>query len=228
MKNPSMKRSTSDSISFHSVPFEDIAKDDYHLDLTLDASSKENKENTEEKQKLRDVDFIIEQNLRTLYESAHESGKDQMQVRLETKPVAAHLLNMFCFPFLSRNQLKSDPSLKGRYLEMLELMTHSPREALPHFHHMVADFEESGRMESTVISQVVLSCDELFWVKNLQTGAIVQGHEDEKFRPVYHLVRMEMVVETHPSKKGFLPFKNTPGNWQITDIDDLLGGNLIL
>lgn len=223
-----MKISSSDSLSFRPVPFEDIAKDDYHLDLTLDTSGKEDKDDTDEKRKLRDIDFMVERNLRTLYESAHESGKDQMQVRLETKPVDAHLLNLFCFPFLSRNQLKSNPSLKGRYLEMLELMTHSPREALPHFHHMVADFQESGRMESTVICQVMLSCDELFWVKNLQTGAIVQGHEDGKFRPVYHLVRMEMVVEVHPSKKGFLPFKMTPGNWQITDIDDLLGGNLII
>ena len=130
-----MKISSSDSLSFRPVPFEDIAKDDYHLDLTLDTSGKEDKDDTDEKRKLRDIDFMVERNLRTLYESAHESGKDQMQVRLETKPVDAHLLNLFCFPFLSRNQLKSNPSLKGRYLEMLELMTHSPREALPHFQH---------------------------------------------------------------------------------------------
>jgi hypothetical protein len=92
----------------------------------------------------------------------------------------------------------------------------------------MAEFQRRGVTESTVICQVLVSCDEIFWVKDLATGTIIQGHEDGQIRKVWHLVRMEMVVETHPAKGPILPFKQKQGNWQLTDIDDLLEGNLVI
>jgi hypothetical protein len=65
-------------------------------------------------------------------------------------------------------------------------------------------------------------------VKDLSTGAILQGSEDEKFRKVFHLVRFEMVVDTIPRTHPIVPFEMVPRNWQITDIDDHLEGNLML
>ena len=58
--------------------------------------------------------------------------------------------------------------------------------------------------------------------------AIIQGQQLDKPRKVFHLVRMEMVVESFVKDSGIFPFRNEQGNWQITDIDDLLEGNLML
>ena len=107
-------------------------------------------------------------------------------------------------------------------------MMDSPRDAFPIYQELIADMQEQGFAESTVICQVLVSCDELFWVKDLSTGTIVQGYEDEKFRRVLHLVRMEMVVSTRPRQNPIIPFSMEQGNWQITDIDDHLDGNLMI
>ena len=74
----------------------------------------------------------------------------------------------------------------------------------------------------------MVECDEIFCVKDLSTGVTIQGDDDGKVRRVWHLVRFEMIVETFPNNGGFLPFQHKQGNWQISDIDDLLDGNLII
>jgi hypothetical protein len=109
-------------------------------------------------------------------------------------------------------------------------------------------------MSSTVICQVLIECDEVFWVKDLSTGAILQGGGQEEediptittitttssmssssssskapFRRVVHLVRFEMVVDVMDAPHHWiLPFDMKLGRWQITDIDDHLKGNLLL
>ena len=210
------------------VPFDNIVKEDYHLDFSLPHAKDDLDRQNDKLLSSGAIDFMVESKLQSLYESAHENGKDKILVKLETKPNKADILNLFCFPFLSRKRLKADPSLLHRYRRMLGYMVTSPNEARPLFRQMVAEFQESGLTESTVISQVLLLCDECFAVKDVATGAVIQGHEDGKFRQVYHLVRMEMVVETRPNARGLSRFSSTPGNWQITDIDDLLEGNLLL
>jgi hypothetical protein len=93
---------------------------------------------------------------------------------------------------------------------------------------MLEEFRKSKVMESTVICQVLIHCDEIFCVKDAETGRLLQGHADEKFRRVVHLVRFEQTVTTHwTDSGGILPFRVEPGEWQITDIDDLLEGNLL-
>lgn len=173
---------------------------------------------------------MVEGKLQSLFESAYNSGKDQFQIRLECRPSGtAHMVNLFVFPFLSRELLEIQPELRDRYQKMLQLMVIAPREALPMYHHFVQDFEARGYTDNTVIAQVLVPCDEIFWVKDLASGEIVQGQQDESNpRRVLHLVRMEMVVKTEPAEGLFLNFKHSQGSWQITDIDDLLGGNLII
>ena len=104
-------------------------------------------------------------------------------------------------------------------------------------------------MSSTVICQVLIECDEVFWVKDLSTGAMLQGGWQEEdiptitttttttpssssnapFRRVVHLVRFEMVVDVMDAPhRWILPFDMKLGRWQITDIDDHLKGNLLL
>lgn len=170
---------------------------------------------------------MVEEKLRVLFQSAREYGKDQIQVRLDCKPRNAHMINLFVFPFLSRNLLKREAEIKDKYLQFLDLMGTNPREAMPIYNGFVSEFAERGYTENTVIAQVLITCDEVFWVKDLETGRVIQGVKDETPRTVCHLVRMEMVVRSTPSD-GFLPFRHEQGNWQLTDIDDLLDGNLLL
>lgn len=175
-----------------------------------------------------EVEFMMERRLRSLFESAHESGKDQIQIRLQTKPTGARIVSLFCFPFITRKELEKDPSFKGRYMEMLELAFQSPRDAFPMLQDMVAGFAARGHIENTVICQVLVQCDEIFVVKDLASGATIQGHEDEEVRQVWHLVRLEKEIESYPARKGWFPLSNKQGNWKITDIDDLLDGNQLL
>jgi hypothetical protein len=108
-------------------------------------------------------------------------------------------------------------------------MAVSAQNAIPIYKDLILNsYQDQGYVESTVICQVLVECDEVFRVKDLSTGATIQGYDDEKFRKVWHLVRMETVVETHPANGIIIPFEHRQGNWQITDIDDLLDGNLII
>ena len=177
---------------------------------------------------LDNTDSMVEQSLRKLYQSAHEFGKHQLQVRLECRPTHARIQHLFVFPLLSRNAIQRKPALKKQYRQLLEVSAVAPREAVPIYQELVMQMLERGTGESTVICQVLIECEEIFWVKDLATGTVLQGYEDEKFRKVFHLVRFEMVAETRFPKNRIIPLEMIPGSWQITDIDDLLEGNLIL
>jgi hypothetical protein len=66
-------------------------------------------------------------------------------------------------------------------------------------------------------------------VKDVRTGEIVQGMEDdEDEEEVVHLVRFEVVTDR--KKKDNNNNNNTGerdiGSWKIIDVDDLLDGNV--
>lgn len=199
--------------------------------LTFDYKAKAENAETEDVDSstiVDDTNFMVEQKLRTLYQSAHEFGKHQIQVRLDCRPTRARIQNLFVFPFLSRPMLKRNPGLKEQYQQLLDVLEVHPREAIPIYRELVEEMQNHGNAESTVICQVLLECDEVFWVKDLSTGVLLQGRDDDEFRKVFHLVRFEMVVQTIPRRHPIVPFRMVPGNWQITDIDDHLDGNLML
>ena len=175
------------------------------------------------------VDFMMEGRLRQLFQSAHMSGKNQIQIRLQTTPVNSQIVSLFCFPLLCRKILQDEPNFKDRYFEFLSSVSHSPLDGFPIFQKILEDymFKNDGKISSTVVCQVMVLCDEIFWVKDIESGATIQGFEDGAVRKVWHLVRMEMIVEARQAK-GFFPISLSQGNWQITDIDDMLDGNLIL
>src|SRR6056300_274913 len=139
---------------------------------------------------------MVEDNLRSLFQDAREYGKDQIQVRLDCKPKSAHFVNLFVFPFLSRNLLRLQPEIKDKYGQLLDFMGTNPRDAMPIYNEFVAEFGERQWTEHTVIAQVLVPCEEVFWVKDLQTDAVIQGVHSETPRTVSHLVRMEMVVRS--------------------------------
>jgi hypothetical protein len=177
---------------------------------------------------VNDTDSMVQEQLRTLYQSAREFGKHQLQVRLDCRPTDARMESLFVFPFLSRAALKSTPRLREHYQQLLNVMMESPRDSVPLWHELLDQVKQTpGGMGSTVICQVLVECDEVFWVKDLATGTILQGKEEDELRNVVHLVRFEMVVETIPVPH-LIPFEMKQGTWQMTDIDDHLKGNLLL
>jgi hypothetical protein len=212
------------------VPFDSISK---HGQLDFESGTSRDDTSPDERAHMPlnadQVEYMVEEKLRSLFESAREHGKEQMQVKLECKPTGTpHMVNLFVFPFLSRSLLGQQSNLREQYQRMLELMVTSPKEALPMYHDFVQDFQTRGYTENTVIAQVLVPCEEVFWVKDSATGTLIQGVEGDTPRNVVHLVRMEMVVRTTPANRPILPIQHEQGNWQITDIDDLLGGNLII
>jgi hypothetical protein len=182
------------------------------------------------------VETLVHPNLLKLYLSTREFGSESLRVRLEIKPTdeTAILVNLFTFPFLSRSNNKQR---EKKYNLLLDSIAAShgyswdglSNDAMQTVHEFMEEFRKSKVMESTVICQVLIHCDEIFCVKDAETGRLLQGHADEKFRRVVHLVRFEQTVTTHwTDSGGILPFRVEPGEWQITDIDDLLEGNLLL
>ena len=198
---------------------------------------------------------MVQYKLKQLYQSAHEFGKHQLQVRLDCRPTSAKMQSLFVFPFISRASLKALPQLRDKYHALLQTMSESPHDSIPLWQEILRDLDarrplyissdddddDGWRMPSTVICQVLLECDEIFWVKDLATGTILQGglpppSEEEdggtsssSFRRVVHLVRFEMVVDVTKRRRNWiLPFDMKLGRWQITDIDDHLKGNLLL
>jgi hypothetical protein len=84
------------------------------------------------------------------------------------------------------------------------------------------ELERSGKLESTVEIQVVVICRESFCVKDRITGAVVQGTADGAVQLVSHLVRLEATAIQEITKDSSTA-RTYYTNWQITDIDDLLG-----
>ena len=76
-------------------------------------------------------------------------------------------------------------------------------------------------MQMTIVAQVAVQCDEVFVVRDVDTGDVVQGDPSEGVNDVTHLVRFEVVVDMD-GQTGEIEI----GSWQITDWDDLLDGNI--
>ncbi len=186
----------------------------------------------------------MEKKLRKLYEASHEFGKDQMKIVLQTEPVHFELVSLLFIPYITRQAVNDAPSLKHSFRNMfrqvekkrLDSETGQPinfvqlvREAFRIFEeyansraHFNPD-EGYAEMDSTVIAQVLITCDEVFSVTDVETRMIMQGNG--KQQRVFHLVRLEVPVKEHISQDGGKPLFEI-GSWQIVDWDDLEDGNI--
>jgi hypothetical protein len=172
----------------------------------------------------------MEKKLISLYQSTKDNyfltaDDKETELYLQTVVSDAELVSLYSIPYISRSNVKDDPTLLEFYRNMLEKPSMNRAPDLNKLRH---EHLETGIMESTVIAQVLVECFEIFYVKDVASGAILQGQDDvtRPARPVSHLVRMEMTVKTNKNASG--SFRNVHGNWIITDIDDLLDGNLIV
>jgi hypothetical protein len=233
----------------YNVPFESIVIQDGEFDVdfqhTIQTSGKEYANagetviDTSEESKIN-VDDMIEENLKELYQSAHACGRQNLQIRLRTKPVGAKFISCFWIPYLTRQEVKTKPAMRRCFQniraqiesELDKLESPSTMDAyklimreLEEFSkRQTTDYEHYSTVESTVIALIQVDCDEVFSVIDLETQQLLQGHADQKVRRAQHVVRLEQVTkwimhDTH----GFYVER---GRWQITDWDDLLDGNV--
>ena len=174
---------------------------------------------------------IFEQKAIDLYNSSvneigNRSEKERFELCLKMIPRDFKFVTLYAIPYLSRRNAKSDPELLTFYGKMLK--EESSKRA-PYLSKLRQDhLENNGYMESTIIAQCLVWCDELFYVKNLSTGEIIQGKDSStEMQRTPHLVRMERTVVTKKDQATG-KFDNLQEDWIITDIDDLLGGNLVI
>jgi hypothetical protein len=163
-----------------------------------------------------DVNEMMIEPLRKLYESAHQSGRDQLIIRLQTKPVYAAIYNLMCIPYVSREVALKNPE-RLQQTRRVKFGQEGMRTVLDNLEH---DLDEKGKLETTVEMQVLISCLESFQVLDRETGAVLQGSADGLLREVTHLVRFE-TTSVQEIKDGRA--QNYYTNWKITDIDDMLG-----
>jgi hypothetical protein len=195
-------------------------------DETVAHNTDDKSEETEESSNVssQGLDGMFHHKLRKLYESAHQSGKDQLRIRLEMNPTGRCILyNLFCFPFLTRKMVEGDSvlrSLLGGLVVDGVFRADYPVVNSIYQHILPSDDQVPEYVTTTVEMQVLIECDEVFQVIDTKTGAVLQGTPDGLVQRVVHLARFEVDVKTF----GFWWLsKNEIGNWQLTDIDDLLG-----
>jgi hypothetical protein len=196
-----------------------------------------------------------------------EHSKEDIEVRLLMEPYQSELISLYSIPYMSRKLADDDPNYLIFYRNMLSKPS---RERTPDLSLLRAEYlDEQGRMESTIIAQVLVWCHEIFYVKHLPSGRILQGQEimysgcsqltDEKDgleessassdndtssssnnnnnnnksqnyqvrQQIPHLIRMEKTVVTFKDAMTGA-YVNSQGDWIITDIDDVLGGNFVV
>jgi hypothetical protein len=167
-----------------------------------------------------DVEAMLSQPLRRLYQAAHDSGRDQLLIRLQMEPVDAGLYAFLYIPGLSRVGSERNPDLlqKARLLLASSGAGAAGVPSVQEFvrgvaRHLEREFQRHGKFHTTVEVQVLVECREIFQVVDRETGVVLQGSPDGAVRNVVHLVRLEATVE-YPHQRNY--------NWIITDIDDLL------
>ena len=231
----------------YTAPLERIANDDGDFDVdfhhtTRAHSTTKTDDDHAIDEKTLNIDDMLEESLKELYQSAHESGRENIQITLRSKPVSAHFISCFWVPYLTRQQVKEKPNLKRTFQKMqstvdqklvnMEKATPTSIDVLRLVFKELDDFskrqtinhEHYSCVESTVVALVQVECDEIFSVVDLNTDTVLQGHADHKIRRVSHVVRLEQVVNwvMHDTRGFFVE----NGMWQITDWDDLLHGNI--
>ncbi|OEU06983.1 hypothetical protein FRACYDRAFT_252615 [Fragilariopsis cylindrus CCMP1102] len=170
------------------------------------------------------LERMMEPKLAKLFNAAREFGKDSLQVKLESQ----HLQKYKRMITLISEGEDEEGSRAGEGMQL-------SRELMIDFRNT-----KKGYCENTVIVQVLIPCNETFYVKDINndndndnnddeaTSNIIQGTMNR--RKVIHLVRFEQVTKTYiiNNGRGLFPFRHELGEWQITDIDDLCNGNLLL
>lgn len=181
---------------------------------------------------------MLQQSLRNLYQSARQhTHPNKINIVLRTQPQSAVIESMFPVFGLSRSLVQNHPNLRHAYRNIAKEIQRKENEVgkkldpiqvgkiiMNGFLTLMdqsAKLSTDGKGVITIIAQVSIKCHEIFCVKDVDSGEMLQG--DGQARDVMHLVRFEIVLKEN-FEKG--PWDMEIGRWQITDWDDLLEGNV--
>ncbi len=189
-----------------------------------------------------ECNHMLEPALISLYCSAHTSCKHKLQIKLQSKPKFAQVQSLFLVPFLTRAEVEDNVALKHSFRNIAKTLDRESNEVGRELSYYEIGNKVSEKLDDmsasqmkrrrkagldgdvvqmTIISQVSIQCDELFVVRDTDTGDIVQGNTNEGFEEVTHLVRFETVINLNMETR-----ETEILGWQITDWDDLLDGNI--
>ncbi|KAL7483789.1 hypothetical protein ACHAW6_009436 [Cyclotella cf. meneghiniana] len=219
-------------------PLKEKASDDTKNSIETDSEKPYDEE--------QEQNAMLEQSLRKLYQSARRhSHPSKINILLRTQPQSASIESMFPIYGLSRTLVRNHPNLRHSYRNLAMNMQRKQREAMAEGRRLSpieigryttnglyellkrsAKLSSDGMGVITIIAQVSIRCREIFCVKDVESGEILQGHGDGRERDVTHLVRFEIVVKDPPEPMADGDWGMVIGRWQITDWDDLLDGNV--
>jgi hypothetical protein len=212
----------------YNLPYNEVCKSDkiefnYSSEDKDESATTETSINSSNDEFVPNIDSMLDRPLRQLYENAHKSGRNQLQIKLTIEPKSAHLNSLFGMPYLSRRDAEDDPEGFAKIKRYSRQPDSSAFYEANEYIHSALERRDYDSLDTTVDAQVIVTCDESFQVIDRATGVVLQGSEDGAVRQVDHLVRFETTVTTRiPETFPYIP-KNTIGSWIITDIDDLLG-----
>ena len=186
------------------------------------------------------VQSMLEEKLISLYQPIPQlkekdgddhSTKQPYQITFCLKPIASRLESIFMVPSLTRDDVNNNPSLKGAYTAIDKAW--KEQKSMDNMRtlskEMVQKTAHKGSKRS-IIMDVSIDCAEIFQIKDLISGKVIQGQgkgeidtNDLDLEPemTTHLVRFEMVTS-----KGIQQGQRDIGSWYIIDIDDQLSGNV--
>ena len=194
-----------------------------------------------EEEKVKDTEVcpesqcMMECHLRSLYKASREHARHKLQIRLQMNTVSAKIESLIFLPSLTRKHVEQTPALRHSYRKIYKDLVRKEieqgsklgmqqvcTEVMDHIENLAGrTINKDGWVESTVIAQVSVQCQEIFTVRDVELDEIVQGDPESRVNNVCHLVRFEIVVRSHAAADKF-----ELCSWQITDWDDLLGGNI--
>jgi hypothetical protein len=196
-----------------------------------ESSDKTTSKATKEDPFFSDVDQLFEGDFLKLYKSFQqhthsislEPEQKPLEIILKMKPVDVEMHKIFCFPFLSREAVQEEQTRKKEYIAMFESFRKGEKPGFRTFGNHFWAFadrmlQERGKLQTTVMADVMVECIETFHVKDITTNEILQG--DGMERTVRHFLRMEMdctFVQENDQENWH------QGCWRIADIDDQLG-----
>ncbi len=172
---------------------------------------------------------MMEENVLSLYKPIPPKDGGRYHVTLGLRPIGHRLENIFLVPGLTRQDVNNNPSLKGAYqaIEKVWAEKGSMDDIREMSKELIRKTSHFGHNRS-IIMDVSMDFMEIFQIKDLEKGVVVQGQrgsgsDDEVPEPQFttHVVRLEMVTS-----KGLSANDRVTGSWYITDIDDMLGGNI--
>jgi len=187
----------------------------------LHGASEDDDEDDDHAEKPLDIHQMLSSPLQKIFESAHESGRDQLRILLETKPVKSFFYRLYVVPFFTRDAVEADSNI------LKTLYNNGNPEWNTVFNmlqsHSVESLERYTFVETTVAAEVYIICEEKFQVVDAETGVVLQGPEGAPVtQEVGHMVTFEMTTKNRIDDHFPYFIRTEPGNWQIVDIDDLV------